>query len=125
MREISLSKVTSEVKRLLMEACYHIPCNVLEVLKKAKEAEESELGKEIIGKIIENDELASRENLPICQDTGIVVCFLEIGSEVIFKGDIYEAINVGVREAYTEGYLRKSVVRHPLDRVNTKTNEPF
>ncbi len=124
MREIELSKVTSVVKELLMDACYHIPCNVLEVLKKAKDEEESPLGKEIIGKIIENDELASRECLPICQDTGIVVCFLEIGSEVIFKGDIYAAINQGVKEAYTEGYLRKSVVRHPLDRVNTKTNEP-
>ena len=124
MREIELSKVTSVVKKLLMDACYHIPCNVLEVLKKAKDEEESPLGKEIIGKIIENDELASRECLPICQDTGIVVCFLEIGSEVVFKGDIYEAINQGVKEAYTEGYLRKSVVKHPLDRVNTKTNEP-
>ena len=124
MREIELSKVTSVVKKLLMDACYHIPCNVLEVLKKAKDEEESPLGKEIIGKIIENDELASRECLPICQDTGIVVCFLEIGSEVVFKGDIYQAINQGVKEAYTEGYLRKSVVKHPLDRVNTKTNEP-
>lgn len=124
MREIELSKVTSVVKKLLMDACYHIPCNVLEVLKKAKDEEESPLGKEIIGKIIENDELASRECLPICQDTGIVVCFLEIGSEVVFKGDIYAAINQGVKEAYTEGYLRKSVVKHPLDRVNTKTNEP-
>ena len=124
MREIELSKVTSVVKKLLMDACYHIPCNVLEVLKKAKDEEESPLGKEIIGKIIENDELASRECLPICQDTGIVVCFLEIGSEVVFKGDIYAAINQGVNEAYTEGYLRKSVVKHPLDRVNTKTNEP-
>ena len=116
--------MTSVVKKLLMDACYHIPCNVLEVLKKAKDEEESPLGKEIIGKIIENDELASRECLPICQDTGIVVCFLEIGSEVVFKGDIYAAINQGVKEAYTEGYLRKSVVKHPLDRVNTKTNEP-
>lgn len=124
MREIELSKVTSVVKKLLMDACYHIPCNVLEVLKKAKDEEESPLGKEIIGKIIENDELASRECLPICQDTGIVVCFIEIGSEVVFKGDIYQAINQGVKEAYTEGYLRKSVVKHPLDRVNTKTNEP-
>ena len=124
MREIELSKVSSVVKKLLMDACYHIPCNVLEVLKKAKDEEESPLGKEIIGKIIENDELASRECLPICQDTGIVVCFLEIGSEVVFKGDIYAAINQGVKEAYTEGYLRKSVVKHPLDRVNTKTNEP-
>lgn len=124
MREIDLKNVTSNVKKLLMDACYHIPCNVLEVLKKAKDEEESPLGKEIIGKIIENDELASRECLPICQDTGIVVCFLEIGSEVVFKGDIYAAINQGVKEAYTEGYLRKSVVKHPLDRVNTKTNEP-
>lgn len=124
MREINLTDVTNAVKKMLIEACYYIPCNVLESLKKAYEKEESSLGKEIIQKIIENDELARDKDLPICQDTGIVVCFLEIGSEVIFKGDIYEAINEGVKEAYINGYLRKSVVEHPLNRVNTKTNAP-
>lgn len=124
MREINLNDVRKAVKKMLIEACYYIPCNVLDTLKKALNKEESLLGKEIINKIIENDELARDKDLPICQDTGIVVCFLEIGSEVIFHGDIYEAINEGVKEAYTEGYLRKSVVKHPLDRVNTKTNAP-
>lgn len=124
MRKIDLSLVTSEVDRMLREACYDIPCNVIETLRKKALEEESSLGKEIIKKIIENDEFASRESLPICQDTGIVVCFLEIGSEVVFEGDIYAAINEGVKKAYTEGYLRKSVVAHPLNRVNTKTNEP-
>lgn len=124
MRKIDLSLVTSEVDRMLREACYDIPCNVIETLRKKALEEESSLGKELIKKIIENDEFASRESLPICQDTGIVVCFLEIGSEVVFEGDIYAAINEGVKKAYTEGYLRKSVVAHPLNRVNTKTNEP-
>lgn len=124
MREIDLKDVTKNVKEMLMEACYKIPLNVLECIKNAKEKEKSHLGKEIIDKIIANDLLAAKENLPICQDTGIVVCFLEIGSEVIFKGDIYEAVNEGVKEAYTLGYLRKSVVEHPLNRINTKTNSP-
>ena len=80
--------------------------------------------KEVIKRIIENDELARKKHLPICQDTGVVVCFLEVGYDVHFDGDIYQAINNAVSAAYTKGYLRKSVVRHPLDRVNTKNNAP-
>lgn len=124
MREIDLKVVTKNVRDMLIDACCNLDCSVINCLKEAVKKEESPLGKEIIGKIIENDELGKREYVPICQDTGIVVCFLEIGSEVIFHGDIYEAVNEGVKEAYTEGYLRKSVVEHPLNRVNTKTNAP-
>ena len=109
---------------MLLDACTNIPCNVLESLKEALEKEESPLGKEVISKIIENDLLAREKNLPICQDTGVVVCFVELGSQVVFDGDIYEAINEGVRRAYVNGYLRKSVVAHPLVRVNTKDNTP-
>lgn len=124
MREIDLKLVTKKVEELLLDACSNIGCKFLDYLNEFKEREESELGKEILSKIIENDKLAMKQNLPMCQDTGIVVCFLEIGSEVIFKGDIYEAINQGVSNAYINGYLRKSVVEHPLNRINTKNNTP-
>lgn len=124
MRKIELAEVTAKVKSMFIDACENIPANVLNVLRNAEKEEQSPLGREVIGKIIENDLLASDKQLPICQDTGVAVVMLTIGSEVIFEGDIYEAVNEGVRQAYTEGYLRKSVVRHPLDRVNTKDNTP-
>lgn len=124
MRTINLADVTAKVKELFIEACEVIPQNVLESLRYAKEKEKSPLGKEVLEKIIENDLLAQQEGLPLCQDTGIAVVWLTIGSQVCFNGDVYEAVNEGVRQAYTEGYLRKSVVRHPLDRVNTKDNTP-
>ena len=124
MRTIELSEVTAKIKSMFIDACENIPDNVLETLKKASESEQSPLGKQVIDKIIENDNLARDKHLPICQDTGVAVVMLTIGSEVVFHGDIYEAVNEGVRQAYTEGYLRKSVVRHPLDRVNTRDNTP-
>lgn len=124
MREINLADVTAKIKEMFIDACQNIPENVLCTIKQAKEEEQSALGREVLDKIIENDLLARNKQLPICQDTGVAVVQLTIGSEVTFKGDIYEAINEGVRQAYTEGYLRKSVVRHPLDRVNTKDNTP-
>ena len=124
MRTINLADVTAKVKELFIEACEVIPQNVLESLRYAKEKEKSPLGKEVLEKIIENDLLAQQEGLPLCQDTGIAVVWLTIGSQVCFNGDVYEAVNEGVRQAYTEGYLRKSVVKHPLDRVNTKDNTP-
>lgn len=124
MRLLDLNLVTEAVKNMLIDACENIPVNVIERLKEAKEKEASPLGKSILDLIIENDLLAARRNVPICQDTGMVVCFLEIGSQVVFEGDIYEAVNQGVRNAYIDGFLRKSVVRHPLDRVNTKDNTP-
>ena len=124
MRKLDLNLVTQAVKKMLIEACEKIPVNVIERLREAKEKEANPLGKSILDQIIENGLLAMTRHVPICQDTGMVVCFLEIGSQVVFDGDIYEAINRGVREAYIDGYLRKSVVRHPLDRVNTKDNTP-
>lgn len=124
MRVLDLQLVTNNVKQLLLDGCVAIPNNVLCSLKKAYQNETNILSKEVIGKIIDNDELAIAKNLPLCQDTGIVVVFLEIGSQVVFDGDIYQAINEGVRQAYIEGYFRKSVVKHPLDRVNTKDNTP-
>ena len=124
MRTVKVSDIALKVEEMLKDACYNIPSNVLEALKKAKEDEESELGKEVIERIIENDLFARKECLPMCQDTGIVVVFVRVGYDVHFDGDLYDAINEGVRNAYINGYLRKSVVKHPLDRVNTKDNTP-
>ena len=124
MREIKVKDLSLKIEEMLLDACENIPNNILDALRKAVKDEESPLGKEVITKIIENDELARNKHLPICQDTGVVVCFLEVGYDVHFDGDVYEAINEGVANAYTKGYLRKSVVKHPLDRVNTKNNTP-
>ena len=124
MKELDLRKVTDEVERMCIEGNYFIGKEVLDKIKEAYAKEESEVGKNILGQIIENDEIAANEQVPMCQDTGIVVVFLEIGTEVKIPGDIYEAINEGIRRGYEKGYLRKSVVKDPLDRVNTKDNSP-
>ncbi|MHD0319277.1 fumarate hydratase [Fusobacterium varium] len=124
MKELDLRKVTDEVERMCIEGNYFIGKEVLDKIKEAYAKEESEVGKNILGQIIENDEIAANEQVPMCQDTGIVVVFLEIGTEVKIPGDIYEAVNEGIRRGYEKGYLRKSVVKDPLDRVNTKDNSP-
>lgn len=124
MRTIDLDLVTDKVCELFKSACADVPENVISEIENAKLKEESTLGRQVLSKIIENDKLAKDKHLPICQDTGIAVVFLTIGSEVVFSGDIYEAVNRGVKRAYTEDYLRKSVVRHPLDRKNTGDNTP-
>ena len=124
MRKIDLKDVTKKIKELFIDACSNLPENVMETLKKAKEQEQSPLCKDVFSQIIANAELSKEKQLPLCQDTGVAVVFLTIGSEVVFEGDIYQAVNEGVRLAYTDGYLRKSVVRHPLDRVNNKDNTP-
>ncbi len=124
MKELDLQRVTDEVERMCIEGNYFIGKEVLDKIKEAYAKEESEVGKNILGQIIENDEIAANEQVPMCQDTGIVVVFLEVGTEVKIPGDIYAAINEGVRRGYEKGYLRKSVVKDPLDRVNTKDNTP-
>ena len=124
MKELDLQRVTDEVERMCIEGNYFIGKEVLDKIKEAYAKEESEVGKNILGQIIENDEIATNEQVPLCQDTGIVVVFLEVGTEVRIPGDIYAAINEGVRRGYEKGYLRKSVVKDPLDRVNTKDNTP-
>ena len=124
MRIIKTSDITNVIEDMLIDTCEIIPSDVMEALKKAKEKEQSPIGKLVLDKIIENDEYASTHHLPLCQDTGIVVCFLEVGYDVHFDGDIYEAINEGVRRAYKKGYFRKSIVKHPLDRINTNDNAP-
>ena len=123
MKEIDVNLITSEVSRLCIEAATYIEKDVFSIIKKAKDNEKG-LAKEILEQIIENDEIAKCENIPMCQDTGITVVFVEIGNDVHINGDLYEAINKGVSDGYTKGYLRKSVVKSPLNRVNTKDNTP-
>jgi len=126
MREIKASQIIDKVKELFLKANYHIDPDLLKLLQKTLEEETSPIGKYVLKIIIENNKIASREELPICQDTGLAVLFIELGQEVrITDGDFAEAINQGVKEAYQEGYLRKSVVDDPVfERKNTKTNTP-
>ncbi len=123
MKKIETSLITNEIKRLCIEAATFIGDDVLRRLNEAKNME-SGLSKDILEQIIENDIIAKDEFVPMCQDTGITIVFVEIGNEVFIDGDLNEAINEGVRLGYTEGYLRKSVVSSPLNRINTKDNTP-
>ena len=123
MKTIDTNIITNEVKRLCIEAANIIDEKVLCSIKNAMNNEQG-LSKNILAQIIENDEIASNENVPMCQDTGITVVFVEIGNEVFINGSLEDAINKGVSLGYTEGYLRKSVVKSPLNRVNTKDNTP-
>lgn len=124
-REIEAAKITDTVKRLCIQANVILPEDVKNCIIKRKSEENWASAREILDRIEENFELAAAENVPICQDTGVACVFLEIGQEVhIAGGDITQAVNEGVRQGYAEGYLRKSVVRDPLDRVNTGDNTP-
>ena len=124
MREISAERITEAVARLCVDANCHLPEDVRQRIQSSRELEDWPGAREILTRIVENYEIADNENLPICQDTGVACVFLKIGQEVHIIGDIQEAVNEGVRQAYRDGYLRKSVVRDPLDRVNTGDNTP-
>jgi len=126
MREIRANQIKNKVKELFLKANFYINPDLIQRLKKALEEENSPIGKYVLKTIIENNKIASREEVPICQDTGLSVVFVEVGQEVhLLDGDFVEAINQGVKEAYQEGYLRKSVVDDPVfERKNTKTNTP-
>ncbi|MDF2892972.1 MAG: fumarate hydratase, alpha subunit [Clostridia bacterium] len=125
MRDINSNQIQQAVKELFIEANYYLSSDVLKRLKKFEQIEVSEIGKEMLCKVIENAELAANEQVAICQDTGMCVVFIEVGQEVhIVGGTITEAINEGVRQAYRDGYLRKSVVADPLNRKNTGDNTP-
>ncbi len=124
MREIHVREIEETVRRLFLEANFTLGPGVLEALKAALREEVSPLGREVLGEMIENARIASEERIPLCQDTGLAVVFLEIGQEVrLVGGDLHQAINRGVRRAYAEGYLRKSVC-HPFSRKNTGDNTP-
>lgn len=125
MREISSETIQNAVKDLFIKANYHLSSDVMHQLKQYNKIEVSEIGKEMLCKIIENAELAAEKQIAICQDTGMSVVFVELGQDVhITDGSISTAINEGVRQAYQEGYLRKSVVKDPLLRENTGDNTP-
>ena len=126
MREVTTLEITETVARLCKEANFNLPGDVLDSLRAAREAEPSPVGKEVLDRILENADIARSEQMPLCQDTGLTVVFLEVGQDVhIIGGSLVEAINEGVRRGYTEGYLRKSVVAHPFsDRINTRDNTP-
>jgi len=125
-REIEISSITQVVSRLFQEACHRLPPDVLAALEKARDAEESPIARDILDSLLLNAEIAPRENIPLCQDTGLAVVWLEIGQDVhITGGDVHDAVDEGVRIGYREGYLRKSVVERPYTaRVNTGDNTP-
>lgn len=126
MHIVEAKKITEEVKRMAIEAAYYLPQDVLTSLKMSREAEKWSLARDTLDQIIENADIAKNTNSPMCQDTGMVVVFITIGQDVHIEGGyIEDAINEGVRQGYTEGYLRKSVVADPVyNRVNTKDNTP-
>lgn len=125
MKIIQVAEITQQIKEMCIEANYFLSPDMKQAITDAADVEETEIGKHIIGKLCENMNIASEDMIPICQDTGMAVVFLEIGQEVHFEGgNLEEAINEGVRQGYREGYLRKSVVRDPLMRENTKDNTP-
>ncbi len=126
MRDIRAQEITKTVSRLFQEANFFLASDVVASLKQAREAEESPIGCEVLDRILENAEISAREKVPLCQDTGTAVVLLELGQEIhITGGDIYTAVNEGVRQGYDKGYLRKSMVRQPYSaRVNTRDNTP-
>ena len=125
MREVNVALVTEVVKKLSIEANYFLGADIKESLEKSRKEETFELAGQVLDKIILNSEMACKEEMPMCQDTGMACVFLEIGQDVHFiGGNLEEAINEGVRRGYEEGFLRKSVVEDPIRRVNTKDNTP-
>lgn len=125
MREIRAEDITRVVRDLCIKANTELPESHLAALRRALGAEESPHGREVLGRLLENAEVAQERCVAFCQDTGYAVFFVEIGSEVrIAGGDLGEAIDEGVRRGYSEGYLRKSIVRSPVDRQNTGDNTP-
>ena len=125
MRTIDANEITKEVKRMVIEANFYLPKDVMEALKKAREEDDWNLSKDILDKIVQNAEIAADERVPMCQDTGMVVAFVEMGQEVVIEnGYIEDAINEGIRQGYSEGFLRNSVVKDPLNRENTNDNTP-
>ena len=124
MKEISAGEITAAVKDMCIQANLSLAPDMVQAIESASEKEISPLGKKIIGQLKENLKLAKEEQIPICQDTGMAVFFVRVGQEVHVDGGLTEAINEGVRQGYKDGYLRKSVVGDPLQRINTGDNTP-
>jgi len=123
-RKIKPESITQAIKKSLLKINYELEDSFVVTLKKARDKEKNELSKSIMDDIIENQAIAKKGINPLCQDTGVVVVFAQIGQDVYIDGDLDDSINEGVRQAYKEGYLRKSVVNHPFERQNTKDNTP-
>ena len=126
MREIKVGDVTNTVARIFEYSCHYLPADVIIALKQAREREKSPVCRSVLDRILENVEIAGKEQIPLCQDTGAAVVILELGQEIhIAGGDLYAAVNEGVRQGYDQGYLRKSIVSQPcFARVNTRDNTP-
>lgn len=125
MRAIAVEQITESIKEMCIEANHFLSADMCEVLDRAEAEEKSPLGRQILCQLQENLQIAGKDMIPICQDTGMAVIFMEIGQDVHFEGGVLEeAVQEGVRQGYREGYLRKSVVKDPLDRVNTGDNTP-
>lgn len=125
MREVNVSIITDNIKEMCIEANHFLTDDMKNVFEKAVKNEESALGKQVLGQLEENLKIAGEDMIPICQDTGMAVVFINVGQDVhLTGGDITDAINEGVRRGYVEGYLRKSVVKDPIYRENTKDNTP-
>lgn len=125
MREVSVSEITKNIREMCIEANHFLSPDMKQVFDEAVSREESPLGKQILNQLEENLRIAGEDMIPICQDTGMAVVFLKAGQEVHFTGgSLTEAVNEGVRQGYTEGFLRKSVVHDPIERVNTGDNTP-
>lgn len=125
LRSINVGEITKNIKEMCIEANHYLSPDMDAAMKKAEQEEKAPLGKQILEQLQENLKIAAEEMIPICQDTGMAVVFLEIGQDVHLEGGLLEdAVNEGVRQGYTEGYLRKSVVKDPLIRENTKDNTP-
>ena len=125
-RELDVAEITAAIKRMCMDANYDLPGDVYRAIEQAAETEESPVGRAVLGQLIENADIARQDRVPICQDTGLAVLFIDVGQDVhLVGGDFEAAVNDGVRQGYGEGYLRKSSVREPGHaRVNTKDNTP-
>lgn len=125
MRTIHVNEITRNVKEMCIEANHYLTDDMKAALDQAAQKEKAPLGKQILNQLQENLEVAAKDMIPICQDTGMAVVFVELGQEVVLEGGLLtDAINEGVRQGYTEGFLRKSVVKDPLIRENTKDNTP-
>jgi len=124
MKEINDNQIIDLVEKLCIDANCYLNKDIEQELSKRLDSEDSPLGKNVIETIIENAKIAREDQVPICQDTGMAVVFVELGNGVHFSGDLEEAINEGVRRGYKKGYLRNSVVKDPIDRVNTNDNTP-
>lgn len=125
MKEINVSKITEVIKNMCIDANYYLTHDVKEKIESAYKQEKWPMAKEILEKILTNIDIAKKEEMPICQDTGMACVFVEIGQDVhIIGGNLKDAINEGIRQGYNEGFLRKSVVKDPLDRINTMDNTP-